>query len=155
MKITQHDYSICFTLAQFSFLSLQALQVVQSSTQCGVEGYRYTIIQEGLYEKAGDFMAVHLFPDEPLCKVIDLTWNPEIENIMMSSVKENMSLALISTETDEIVGLRIIQVEEKDQYIETDDLEEESVKLFMNIVGLLENMFDVFKHYEVDIEDLT
>ena len=150
MKIIQHDYSICYTLAQLSFHSLQALQVVQSSAQCAVEGYRYTIIQEDLYEKAGDFMAEHLFPDEPLCKGIDLTWNPEIENIMMSSVKENMSLALISTETDEIIGLRVMQIETKDQHIETDDLKEESVKLFMNIVGFMENMFDVFKHYEVD-----
>ena len=123
---------------------------MQSSEQCAIKGYRYTIIQEDLYKKAGDFMAVHLFPDEPLCKGIDLTWNPEIEDIMMSALEQNMSLALISTETDEIVGLRIMQVEEKNQYFETDALQEESVKLFMNIVGLLENMFDVFEHYEVN-----
>ena len=96
------------------------------------------------------FMAVHLFPDEPLCKGIDLTWNLEIEDIMMSVLKQNMSLALISTETYEIIGLRVMQVEAKDQHIETDDLKEESVKLFMNIVGFVENMFDLFEHYGVD-----
>ena len=131
-------------------LLFQALQVVQSSEQCAIKGYWYTIIQEYLYEKAGDFMAVHLFPDEPLCKGIDLTWNPEMEDIMMSVLKRNMSLGLISTETSKITGLRIMQVEEKAQHIETDYLKEESVKLFMNIVGLLENTFDVFEHYGVD-----
>ena len=123
---------------------------MQSSEQCAIKGYRYTIIQEDLYKKAGDFMAVHLFPDEPLCKGIDLTWNPEMKDIMMSVLKQNMSLGLISTETGEIIGLRIIQVEENDQHIETDDLKEESVKLFMNIVGFVENTFDVFEHYGVD-----
>ena len=43
-------------------LLFQALQVVQSSEQCGIKGYRYTIIQADLYEKAGDFHGSAPFP---------------------------------------------------------------------------------------------
>ena len=108
------------------------------------------IVREDLYAKTCEFMADHLFPDEPACKSISLTWNQELADVMMTVIKENISIALVSSTTDKIIGLRLIGIEKKDDVFEPNECKLESMKRFLHFINYLASLFDLFNHFDVD-----
>ena len=129
---------------------LQAIQRVNADEECVVEDFRYEIVLEDRYEECCKHIAEHNFPDEPLCISFGLTMSKELKEIILGTIKQNMSIALISSKTNEIVGLRVIRLAKKENKFNPDDFRSTAVRNMLHFFEYINKTSDVFQYYDVD-----
>ena len=71
--------------------------------------------------------------------------------MVFSDLQQNMSVALVSMETNRIIGVRIIRVSKRGSKVEPEQEKSEPVRKLLRFVAFYnENLCDVFQHYDVD-----
>ena len=68
----------------------------------------------------------------------------------MESLQQNMSIALISDDTDEIVGLRIIRIGKGGNKFDLTKYYSEAVKTILAWLNYKEVCFDIYSHNNVE-----
>ena len=63
-----------------------------------------------MYEDVLDFFREYFLPDEPLGRSLGYTSGVELRGMHRSALEDNLSIALVSRQTNAIIGGRIIRV---------------------------------------------
>ena len=112
-----------------------------------MENCEYELIREDRYDDALQFTAKHDFPDDPLCMIMD----EETREMFRDVFEHNLSLALVSTSTREIIGLRVIKIGRKDYSpIDFEKIQSEGTRKLFEFDTYKDEYFDVFAHYSVE-----
>ena len=93
---------------------MQAIRKVNSDHRFDVEGYQYTVIREDRYEDMLDVYTHHFFPDEVVSRAVGVIVDDELRMFMLAAVQQNLSIALVSCQTQEIIGGRAIMLANRD-----------------------------------------
>ena len=128
----------------------QAIVAINADQGCSAEGYYYKIIGEDMYKKTCDFLEVHFLPDEPVCKGIGIPWSDEVEAVFMSVLTQHLSIAMVSSTTNDIVGVRMIGIASSGPGVDPDDFGEEPVKKYFRFIRYKTGVADAFNEYEVE-----
>ena len=115
-----------------------------------MENFHYEIVRKERYEEACRHLAEHNFPDEPTCKSIGLVWDEDANTVMMEALHQNMSIALVSDKTDEIIGLRIIHIGKRGEKLNVAKFHSEPVTKLLACLEYKDNCFDIYSHYNVE-----
>ncbi|KAL4239106.1 hypothetical protein ACF0H5_003809 [Mactra antiquata] len=83
--------------------AVQALDKVKSEFE--VENGRLAIITPDRYAETYDIMGNHFIPDEPLCRSFGVVWEEEHERVIFEYLKCNLSICMISKDSNEICGV--------------------------------------------------
>ena len=71
---------------------------------------RLAVITEERYDATYDIMGYHFTPDEPLSKAFGVTWVKDFEDLVCDVLKQNISICMISKDTDEVMGVRVMSM---------------------------------------------
>lgn len=129
---------------------MQAFQRVKDDDLCAVENCYYEIIREDRIEEALQHIAEHNFPDEIIFKSLGITMDEEVKAMCTSALQDNMSIALISSLTGEIVGLRVIRIGSRDDKFDPEKIKSQAFRKAMGLYEYKNENFNAFKHYGVD-----
>ena len=116
---------------------------------CAVENCRYEIVREDMYEASLKHTVEHNFPDEPICKSLGITMDKEAKEMCEGVLKQNMSIALISSKTGEIVGQRVIRIAAKEDMVDIEKFKAEANRKIMTLLKYKNHNFDLWEHYGV------
>ena len=96
-------------------------------------------------------MANHFVPNEPLCQTFGVTWNKDPEKLTLEALKKNVSICMISQDTEEIMGVRITSIMRKtDSPEDLSDMENEPLRSLLTFLTHRDKEVDFFERYEVD-----
>ena len=125
---------------------------MQADGQCAVEGCHYQLIKEDRFEEACRLISEHYCPDEPLCKCFGLVMNQDhvMKAMTMDDLHQNMSIALISNETNEMVGIQVLCISKKGKINPDDYKESDAGKKLMSFIAYKDSIMDVFEYYDAD-----
>ena len=117
-----------------------------------VDKYRFELIHEDRYEEACTFLTDHYCPDEPLSINFGVLFgnDPVLKAETMIDLRQNMSLALISEETDKMIGILILTVGRKGKINLDEYKESEKAKQLMGFIAYKDTIVDVFEYYDVE-----
>ena len=97
-----------------------------------------------------EFYRLHFVPDETINRSLHIPWDEEVVAVFTESLQQNLSLALVSTNTGEIVGGRIMIVANKNDEHDTAKYKSEPLRKMMDITYHFGTLCDMFQHYGVD-----
>ena len=129
----------------YFYIYTQAIVAINADQGCSAKGYYYKIIREDMYKKCCDFLEVHFLPDEPVCKGIGIPWSDEVEAIFMSVLTQHLSIAILSSTTNDIVGIRMIGIASSGPGVDPDDFGEEPVRKYFRFIRYKTGVADAFK----------
>ena len=129
---------------------LQAIKMVNSTSRFEVMGFQYEIIRGYRYEDMLDFYRDHFFPDEPLAQSLGCVMGDELRGIMRSALQHNISIALVSCATKEIIGGRIIHIADRNDVHDASRLKAEPLRKVIDIMTELDRRCNIFDHYCVN-----
>ena len=117
-----------------------------------VDKYRFELIHEDRYEEACTFLTDHYCPDEPLSINFGILFgnDPVMKTETIIDLRQNMSLALISEETDKMIGIQILAVGRKGKINLDEYKESEKAKQLMSFIAYKDTIVDVFEYYDVE-----
>lgn len=95
-----------------------------------------------------DFFKEH--PDEPVSRSVGLTMDGELRDLLRSVLEYNLSVALVSSETREIIEGRIISVKNKNDTIDINSLKSELLMKYVDIMTELDRLTSIFEYFKVD-----
>ena len=96
-------------------------------------------------------MANNFAHDEPLCQAFGVTWNKDLENIMLETLKNNVSICMISKDTNEIMAVQITGVMKKvDSLQDLSDIENEPLRSLLTFLTHRDKEVNFFERYKVD-----
>ena len=128
----------------------QAFEKIQCDSELAVDGCHYERILENRYQEALNFYRDMFVPDEPVMRSISFDFDEEFKGYVASGLKQNLSIALISDATGEIVGVRLMNILNKNVTFDTANLKSEKFKLIADFILYLRSLADVFEHYSVE-----
>ena len=128
----------------------QALEQIKSREDLAVDGCHYELIREDRYRVMKDFFRIHFITDETINKSLNIPWDEEYEALYTNILAHNLSIALVSSKTGEIVGGRIIIIANKNDRIDATTLKSEPLKKLIDITYHFDTLCDMFQHYRVD-----
>ena len=116
-----------------------------------MEGCYYDIIREDMYEEAIKHIAEYNFPDEPICASLGIIMDEESKAVFESVLRKHMSLALVSAQTGEIVGLRALHIGSKDDKFDIKDFKNEANRKMIAFVEYKNSLYSqIWEIYGVD-----
>ena len=115
-----------------------------------VEGLKYVLVRDNLYEDVLDLYQDHFFPHEPLAQSIGLLMDDELRGLMRSAIQEHVSIALVSVETGKVVGDRVIKLETRNDTHDLSALKSDVLRTCINIMNELDRRCNIYDHYRVD-----
>ena len=125
--------------------------MTQANEQLSVESCQYQLIHEDRYEEAWQLIVHHYCPDEIFCKNFGIVADEGMKKAVYSDLQQNLSIALVSMDTDKIIGIRIIRVSKRGNMVDPNEETSEPVRKLLRFVAFYnENLCDVFQHYDVD-----
>ena len=109
------------------------------------------IIRPDFYDKAIEIMANHFTVDEPLCQAFGVTWNKDLEKIVLDKLKNNISIGMVSKDTGEIMGVVVSGLIRKtDPPPNFADMECERLKRLLTFLTHKDDEVNFFERYKVD-----
>ncbi|WAR26696.1 DNAT-like protein [Mya arenaria] len=115
------------------------------------EEYWFEILTPDQYVEAFDIMSNHFVPDEPICHATDVTWDNDFEKMTLDNLKDNVSLAMFSKKTGDMMGLRISGfLRRSDPPEDFSRMESKHVKDLFVFVTHRDKEIDIFNRYGVD-----
>lgn len=127
----------------------KAFGKINSDPQLAVEGCHYIIAREDRHQDAVNLIRDHFIPDEPTARSVALTWNSELEEMYKGLVQKNMTLALVSDTTGEIVAVRVAHVA-KAKPNEKVVFKSNNLNKIFDLFGRLEDLCNPFHHFNVE-----
>ena len=132
------------------FYVFQTIQKVNSDHRFDVEGFQYEVIREDRYDDMLDLYMCHFFPDEPLSRAVGVVVDDELRMFMLAAIQQNLSVALVSCETQEIIGGRIIEVANRDDNHDISLLKLEPNRICVDVMAEMDRRCNVFDYYNVN-----
>ena len=109
------------------------------------------IITPDRYYETFEFMANHFTPDDPIDRAFGITWNKDYEKQTLEDLKNNISICVISKDTDEIMGVRITGIMKKaDPPQDLSNIENEPYRNMMTFLTHKDKEVNIFERYKVD-----
>ena len=138
--------SLLFNASSFFF---QVVTKINSDHRFDVDGFQYMIIREDRHDDMTDICMRHFFPDEVVARAVGLIVDDELRMFMLGAIKQNLSIALVSCQTQEIIGGRVITTANRD---DNDDFDFKSkpTQLGIDVMAELDRRCNVFDHYTVN-----
>ena len=115
-----------------------------------VEGLQYVLIKEDRYEEMLDFYRDHFILDEPLAQSLGLVMEGELRGLLRSALQEHLSIALVSLATGEIVGGRVMKIENRNDVHDVSTLKTETLRKIVGIMTELDRRCNIYDFYGVD-----
>ena len=123
--------------------------MVNADPQFQVEGFQYEIVREDRYEEILDLYKDHFLTDEPISRSLGLTMDDELRAILRVPLQQNLTIALVSKEPNDIVGGRVIKVDNKNKFDAT-DIQSEALKQCFAIFDEQDRRCNIFEYYNVN-----
>ena len=95
-------------------------------------------------------MANHFFPDSPLCQAFGVSWHEDIKKGVLEDLKANLSICMITKDTNEIIGVRITSVMRKTDLPKDLNTEYEPLRSWYTLRALQDKEVNFFERYEVE-----
>ena len=122
-----------------------------SNKELAVEGCHYELVREDRYQDMMDYYRDHFIPDEPVGRGIGFVYDEDVEALVESELKFNMSIALVSNNSGKIVGIRMMSlISKSDEPEDTSQLNSYKMKLIEDFLIYLGQLNNVFDHYGVE-----
>ena len=103
-----------------------------------------------MYEESLKHSADHNFPYEPICSSLGVTMDEEVKGLCESVLKNDTSLALISSQTGEIIGQRVLQIGSKNDKIDVENFKIEANRKLIKLFDYKNKLyFDIWENYGV------
>ena len=129
----------------------QTFQTVKDDEKFAVENCRYELIGEDRYADAVRHMVEQHFPDEILMNSLGVTFSGQLRELyLMKTLRQNMSIALIAKDTDQIIGFRGIRICDKKPSFTLEDMESDALKKAIGLYNYMRTKADAYKYYDVD-----
>ncbi|KAJ6635825.1 hypothetical protein Bhyg_14411, partial [Pseudolycoriella hygida] len=117
--------------------------------------YRIQDIPKDRFVDAVQHMKTHYIADETLCRARNVTFDKKSVNDLKYIWKElirdeKLSLVCFKEGSDEIVGMNVLFIEEKNAVVDWDEYESEHVKDMELASFYMMDQFDAFEHYQVE-----
>ena len=128
----------------------QAIAKVNAEPQLKVDGYEYVIAREDIYDDTIDLFGNHFFPDEAISRSLGLTLDAEMKELMRAPLQQNLSIALVSRDTREMIGGRVIKIARKHDQQDKSVTKSEQLRKFLSVFDELDRKCNIFEHYQVD-----
>ena len=129
---------------------LQAIAILNTDGKLAFEGFQYMLVKKDRYEDVLDFFRDHFLPDEPLGRSLGYTSGVELRGMHRLALEDNLSIALVSRQTNKIIGGRIIRIAVRNEVPDLSGFMSESFKKGLAIVSELDRRCNVFDHYQVE-----
>ena len=97
-----------------------------------------------------EFYKGHFCPDEPINRSLNIPWDQEAIESFTESFRHNLTIALVSDDTGEIVGGRILIIANNNDKIDTSKYKSETLKKLMDITYHFGTLCNMFEHYKVE-----
>ena len=97
-----------------------------------------------------DFYLDNYFPDEPISKSLNLRWDDDMQNMLIGILKDNMSIALVSSATGKILGVLCLNIANKYEKIDTSKYKSEALRQYVNFIYHFDNLHNIYDHYNVE-----
>ena len=112
---------------------------------------RLAIITSDRYDETYDIMANDFTPDEPLCRSFGVTWNEDFRRTTYDNLIQNVSICMISKDSNEIMGIRIIGIMRKsDPPTDFSGLQDEPLKGLFTFLTHKDSQVNFFDKYDCD-----
>ena len=109
------------------------------------------IVREDRHGDMADMCMRHFFPDEVVARAVGLVVNDELKMFMLGAIQQNLSVALVSCETNEIIGGRVITTANRDDGDDNNTtFESKPIQIGVDVMADLDRRCNVFDHYHVD-----
>lgn len=116
-----------------------------------MENSRLAIITPDLYDETYDIMGNDFTPDEPLCGSFGVKWHEDFKQSTLQNLVQNVSICMISKDTEKIMGIRIIGIMRKtDPPADFSKMGYEPLRGLFTFLTHKDNEVDFFTRYEVD-----
>ena len=123
---------------------------MNAEPQHQVDGYEYVIVREDMYDDMIDLFGNHFFPDEPISRSLGLTLDAEMRELMRAPLKQNLSIALVSRDTREMIGGRVIKIDGNHDQQDKSVVKSEQLRKFLSVFDELDRKCNIFEHYNID-----
>ncbi|XP_060598336.1 uncharacterized protein LOC132752077 [Ruditapes philippinarum] len=112
---------------------------------------RLAVITTDRYEATYNIMGYHFTPDEPLSKAFGVTWVKDFEDMVNGILKQNISICMISRDTDEVMGVRVMSTMRRtDPPLDLSSMKYESLRDLFEFLHQKDNEVKFFDRYSVD-----
>ncbi|XP_052780929.1 uncharacterized protein LOC128217667 [Mya arenaria] len=112
---------------------------------------RLEIVTPDRYDEVYEILGNHFTPDEPLCRSYGVVWHPEFEKITYENLKDNCSVCMISKETDQMMGVRLIGFTRRsDPPADFSKMDYEPLRELFTFLHSKNKEVDFFNRYDVD-----
>ncbi|XP_045165782.2 uncharacterized protein LOC123529497 isoform X2 [Mercenaria mercenaria] len=129
--------------------AIEALEKVKAEFE--IDNGRIAIITSDRYAETYDIMGNHFTPDEPLSKAFGVTWNEEFEQSVHKTLVQNVSICMISRDTNEVMGVRVIGLMRKsDPPSDFSSIKYEQLRSLYEFLNHKQYEVNFFERYEVD-----
>lgn len=141
MLIVYH-YGFVYSL----YFCLQALNNIRCEFE--TDDGRLAIVTPDRYEEVYDILENHFIPDEPLCTSFGTPWDKAFKSVVDENLQQNLSVCMISKDTDEMMGIRLIgTMKRTDPPLEKTD---DPISALFEFMGHKDKEVDIFNHLGVD-----
>ena len=113
-------------------------------------GFQYVRIREERYEDMLDIYKCHFCPDEVVFRAVGAILDEELREFARAALRQNLSIALVSCKTGEIIGGRMIKVDNRDDQLDISKFKSEPNRKCADVYAELDRRCNVFDQYDVD-----
>ena len=107
-------------------------------------GGHLEIITEGRYCEAMGIMENHYRQGEPLSAAFGINWSQSYERLVLSELRENLSVMAVSDETNEVMGILANSVRRKTDSNKPVEVEDEPLRALLEFIAHMDNEIDLF-----------
>lgn len=97
------------------------------------------------------FIREHFIPDEPMSKSVNLHWDAEMEELTLGSLEQNLTVAMVSSASGEIIGGQVVTVEDRSNNFDKTKWKSKAlVQVFDVCFNQLNNLSNIFDYFNVE-----
>ena len=130
---------------------MQAFEAVKSKEEFCVEGCHYELIPSERFEDAIDFYGNSLVADEPMCISLEVPFDAGYRRLIRNILEENLSIALLSSQTGEIIAGRFLNIASCNEDNPTGMYSvSDALKKLYDLLGHGVKLSKIFEHFGVE-----
>lgn len=93
----------------------------------------------------------HFIPDEPMGKSLNLSWDEEMEELLLGNLKHNISIAMVNSANGEIIAGQVVTIENRNNRFDKTKCKSEAVKYVYDVCcNHFDNLCNIYEYYDVD-----
>ena len=131
-------------------ISFQAFDYIKHDQALHVDGYHFELIREDRYEDMMNVIRRNFYPDEPMSSSLNVEWSVDVESLVLGNLKQNLSLAMVSSDTGEIVAGQVIKIASKHEPFDKSKFNGNFVLSYDALTNHFDSILNTYEHYDVD-----